>query len=99
MSIVYASQQQTITTYNGWSNRETWLVSLWLNNEPVLYSQLTEALRRNEMPSLQAEWLCERVQEQLAWHLEESDASLWVDMLNTAFYRVDWVEVIEKNAG
>jgi len=31
-----------ISTYNGWSNRETWLVSLWLNNEPYTYEVLTE---------------------------------------------------------
>jgi|6_EtaG_2_1085325.scaffolds.fasta_scaffold173593_2 hypothetical protein len=25
------------TTYNGWKNRETWNVALWLGNEYVLY--------------------------------------------------------------
>ncbi len=85
------------TTYNGWSNRETWLVSLWLNNDESLYSQLLEAVELNEPASIKAEWLAERVQEQLDWRLEDQDASLWVDMLRGSFYRVDWVEIIRAN--
>lgn len=86
-----------IQTYNGWSNRETWLASLWLNNEEGLYSQLRAAKIREEHEALQAEWLAERVYEQLDWYLEDEKASLWVDMLRTSFNRVDWCEVIEKN--
>ena len=26
--------------YNGWKNRETWLVTLWLNNKPVSHNML-----------------------------------------------------------
>ena len=85
------------TTYNGWSNRETWLVSLWLNNDESLYSQLIEAARLQESASVQAEWLAERVQEQLDWYLEDQGASLWVDMLRSSFYRVDWSEIIHAN--
>ena len=33
-------------TYNGWSNRETWLVSLWLNNDPASYDLLQAACKR-----------------------------------------------------
>lgn len=86
-----------IATYNGWSNRETWLASLWLNNQWILYSQLLNAKKLDETESVQAEWLAERVYEQLDWYLEGEDASLWVDMLRTAFNRVDWCEVINKN--
>jgi hypothetical protein len=27
-------------SYNGWTNYETWNVSLWLNNEPGTYDEL-----------------------------------------------------------
>lgn len=85
------------TAYNGWSNRETWAVNLWLTNDESLYSQLLAAIELQESASIKAEWLAERVQEQLDWFLEDQDASLWVDMLRGSFYRVDWVEIMRAN--
>jgi len=87
----------TVSTYNGWSNRETWLVNLWLNNDESLYSQLLAAIELKEPASVKAEWLAERIQERLDWHLEDLDASLWIDMLRSSFYRVDWGEIIRAN--
>lgn len=33
-----------VTGYNGWSNYETWLVALWLNNDRLTYNAL-EAIK------------------------------------------------------
>lgn len=85
----------TATTYNGWSNRETWLAGLWLSNDQASYDLLLEALRTGDSDFACADWLERQLREQLAE--EAGDASMWADLLNTAFYRINWVEVIENN--
>ncbi len=85
----------TTSTYNGWSNRETWLASLWLNNDQSSYELLKEAIASGDSDFERADWLESQLREQL--EDEASDASMWSDLLNTAFYRINWVEVIEGN--
>jgi len=31
--------------YNGWTNRETWAVALWINNEEGLYNQAQDLVQ------------------------------------------------------
>lgn len=83
------------TTYNGWSNRETWVASLWLTNDQASYRLLLGALKSGDSDFACAEWLEEQLRDQLAE--EAGDASMWADLLNTAIYRINWVEVIENN--
>lgn len=90
-----STEQQTDTTYNGWSNYETWLGNLWLTNDECSYSVLIEALKVEGEAIDKANWLEQR----LLWQLEDEidESSLWQDLLNCAFDRISWVEVIEKN--
>ncbi|MEO6761574.1 MAG: hypothetical protein ABI220_04345 [Candidatus Saccharimonadales bacterium] len=94
MNVVQATQAIT-SEYNGWSNRETWLASLWLSNDESSYSTLTDALRVEGEVFDQADWLEQQLRQQLDCELDQ--ASLWQDLLQTAFSRINWVEVIEKN--
>ena len=82
-------------TYNGWTNRETWLVSLWINNDQTSQAVLLEALGRDESDFKKAEWLKSEIEEEM--YDLPLEASLWCDLLGTALARVDWREVIENN--
>ncbi len=38
MTASLASNQMNDTTYNGWTNYETWNVALWMDNDEFLYN-------------------------------------------------------------
>jgi hypothetical protein len=84
-----------ISTYNGFKNRETWLISLWLNNDQDSYELLSNVLGLSTSSTRKSEKLHNLVEDQM--YDLELEASLWSDLLSTALAKVDWLEVIESN--
>lgn len=50
------SMQET-TKYNGWSNYETWLASVWVGGTEAGYAALQRAYLAGDTTTEQAEWL------------------------------------------
>jgi hypothetical protein len=71
--------------YNGWSNRATWNVSLWLNNEEGTYNEL-QRLTRHAASA-----------EALAGKIEELCKAIWGDKTpdGDALSQVDWQEIAD----
>ena len=74
--------------YNGWSGYETWLVNLWLTNEPGSY----EASR--EVAANGAEAIKDLVEDWTSEGIEPS--SMVADLLGAALSRVNWREIAES---
>lgn len=78
------------TGYNGWSNYETWLVGLWLNNDQASYNALVALKAEDRSAYSKAESLEELVRELY----EFEPVGIVADLVNSAFGRVDWVEIV-----
>ena len=82
--------------YNGWTNHETWLANMWLNNEECSYGVLCEALALPD-PISQAEWLQEQVRSAYTEMSSRVDEScMWSDLLTLSMSRVNWLEIVEN---
>ena len=79
-------------TYNGWENRATWLVNLWLTNEPGPETDL----RMLAQMSASARWRADRLRDYVADMIPET-AGLAADLLYTALESVDWREIVENH--
>jgi hypothetical protein len=80
------------TEYNGWSSYETWLVALWLNNDQASYNALEAIKTQDGSVYSKAEQLEELVRELC----EFEPVGLVADLMNSAFGRVDWVEIVSE---
>lgn len=75
----------TSSTYNGWSNRETWLANLWLDE--LLVNETTEG---NEVTADLVETL---IDEMIS--ATDVDSGLTYDLLMTAVGRINYREIAE----
>ena len=84
-----------MSTYEGWRNYETWLVKLWLDNEPYTYFEMQELARFHEGEAYTlSEEIRESVQEQMAEYLPQ--AGMVMDLALSALSEVDWMEIAES---
>lgn len=83
------------TSYNGWQNRETWLVNLWLSESMGSYEFLQEICEKDCEAWEKAEELEAHFQDQLEDMYDVP--SFWSDILGTALDRVNWVEIVTSN--
>ena len=88
-------------TYNGWKNKETWLVNIWLSNDYDLYkhyvSTLTEIVEKQSnvlyTHRLVVEELKEIVHE--IYRDEHRESGLINDLIETSLNNVDWSRLAE----
>ncbi|HLZ15348.1 MAG TPA: hypothetical protein VKQ34_05180 [Candidatus Saccharimonadales bacterium] len=78
--------------YNGWSNYETWVVALWLNNDPASYNALEAIKAEDESEYHKAESLEELVRELY----EFEPVGIVADLVNSAFAQVNWAEIVTE---
>jgi len=84
--------------YNGWTNYETWLVSLWLGNEPGTYEDTRdmtrEAVRRY---GRECEYqLAKELKGYVGEMMPDLGASLAADLMGAALSEVDWQDIAES---
>jgi len=84
----------TDTTYNGWTNKETWLVNLWYGDALPEYFADDDGPREE----IEAHELREHVQyiAEECEALSQLPAGLLSDFINMCWSEVDWHELAES---
>lgn len=74
--------------YNGWSNRETWAVHLWLTQDQPIYASVVDLLAQEGRVFEKAERLKEFVED-----LYSDNPTVLSDI--GSLWRVEWDEIVE----
>ncbi len=77
--------------YNGWTNKATWAVHLWLTDDESSYAWAAELVGRSEYPDAELELAMRADLEEYAERVQMP--GLYRDLLTYALAKVDWPEV------
>lgn len=81
-----------MTTYNGWTNRETWLVNLWMHETQSEVRHFTEQAK-----TLVLSELAECIEDYYSEVLPKM-SGVYVDLLAGALASVNWREIAKQLA-
>lgn len=76
---------QSDTTYNGWTNYETWLVNLWIDNEYDINMWQDRAREINDVY-----YLADEIKQFYEDNNPIDGNGLYCDLLSSAMQQVDW---------
>jgi hypothetical protein len=89
-----------MSSYNGWSNYETWAVALWIDNEAPSYRfwrDVADAIKGDVKKKRERIYaLAERLKLSLEDEKPDLGASMWADLLGAAFSEVNWQEIAKN---
>lgn len=81
-------------TYNGWTNRQTWLINVW--EEPGEFEQeAKEFLKEDDGLYLLSEVMRKEYERLMFDVLEPMQASLWHDLMMSSMSQVDWRQLAQ----
>ena len=84
-------------TFNGWKNRETWVVALWIDCTEADQTHWTEAARTQLGLGASRDRAKVDLSRQLEDEITDSnpivDSNVHADLLNCALANVDWYEI------
>jgi hypothetical protein len=100
-----------MSEYNGYTNRETWLVSLWMDNSEgwcdywvdrgrMIYKHKAKPqkyfTKMEDAICIFAEDIKDAHEEMMSNTMEHMNASLWYDLLNDSLADVDWRQIAKN---
>lgn len=95
------------TKYNGWTNYETWLVNLWIDNsgdqdywndssrDLFEYSKGDSTFTKEENAIADLADLMREYYDELASQWMPDQSSMFADMINASLREVNWREIAE----
>ncbi len=93
------------STYNGWSNYETWCANLWLDNDGTNTQEMAEECMQeaidaghdaSEVIYEAAALMADRLEETHDEAMPEIGASVFSDLLRASLGRIDWREIAQS---
>ena len=93
-------EQKEAGKYNGWTNYETWAVSLWIDNEESSYRYWRQEAARYEQDIADKEdaicGLAAQLKQEISDEAPTDEPSVYSDLLNAALSEVNWAEIAEN---
>ena len=83
-------------TYNGWTNYETWLVNLWIQNNQSLHAQLHDMVVTVDTLFAAKEILEAWLDNEYDLTKEVLGPGLFADLLRGAVAEVNWYEIAKN---
>ena len=79
--------------YNGWTNYETWLVSLWIDNDEALQTTVKNLCKQKFQYNFKKDEALKGIVEE---YIFLDEASLRTDLIKSALSEVNWTEIINS---